>query len=512
MRTWLCLVIMVSIFTVFVLPVYPESQPWIDGTALLRERSVKLARDNGWGEKMVPEARILKNEAVSPPELGDSRTFWVFAFEPFETLSGETVSGYYQLEATLQAIGDNSYIYVEKDNVTKVSAKAIEGLKEGFDKQIYPTNTKVFGDPPDVDGDSHIFILVLDIKDGFSGSGQPFVAGYYDSSNQYPNGSKLETEILKNSNEADMFYVDMNPADPDSIQTLGTIAHEFEHMIHWNQDPFEDVWLDEGLADLAIYLNGYSHPESHVDSFLRAPETSLSDSFGQGLNEYGAAYLFSLYLWEKYGGDATIKKLVSNESVGKEGIEETLASPDIAISETFADIFHDWKVANYLNDVSTDKRYGYTSIDLDNYSDLKIVDSRGIGGTGSVNGWGSEYLRFVGSAEIVLETDMTLNVRAISEFSSVSELVWEGGRSSVNVGSGETVLALNPDDSSVSSGGRANQSSYSYTVETKGDNPSNQTSGDIFGLFGCGSGSLGPLALGWIGLWGWRRMRRAVKW
>ena len=504
---------LVSFFIILIPYAHGENLPWVDGTALLHEQSVRLALEYGWGEKMVPGAGILKNKVSSPRLVGDSRTFWAVDFVKSEE-NQEII--YYQTEAVLEAIGEHSYIYVEKANISKVSNKAIAGLKSGFDEPIYPTTTEVFGDPPDVDGDLHIVILVLDIRDGFSGSGQPFVAGYYDSYNQYPNDTQMGNKVLGNSNETDMFYVDMDPADPASSQTLGTIAHEFQHMIHWNYDPFEDVWLNEGLADLAIFLNGYGHPVSHVDFFLRAPETSLADQFFSGLNEYGAAYLWTLYLWEKYGGDDTITSLVSNKGVGIKGIEETLTS--LSISVTFADIFHDWKVANYLDGVSIDKRYGYKNIDLDSFSDLKIVDADGEGEARKINGWGNDYLRFTGPSDIILEGNANLNIRIISNDSSVSDLVWENATATLKVGSGSIILALNPDEASVSGEELAPKSSYSYSTESEGGNPpASQPPDDVFGFFGCGfagsggSGMVGPMALGWVGLWGWRFARRKRK-
>jgi hypothetical protein len=502
---WFWVFIGIWAFIASVQSAHGEAYAWVDGTPLLRERSVKLALSYGREEKARSNSHILKNELAPPPLLGSSQTFWAFNIAKEE---------YYQVEATLKAIGEHCYIYVENTNLTRASDKVIDRLRSSFDTRIYPTNSRVFGTPPDVDGDPRIFILVLDVKDNFSGTSQSFVAGYYDSTNQYPNGTQVEDEVLKTSNEAEILYVDLNPADPTSSQVLGTIAHEFQHMIHWNHDPLEDAWLNEGLSDLAIFLNGYGHPDSHVIAFREAPETSLADRFDNGLAEYGAAYLWALYLWEKYGGDTTIGELVSNTGVGKEGIEETLSS--LSISATFASIFHDWKVANYLDDTSFDRRYGYESIDLNLYSDLKVVIPDEADGTGVVNGWGSEYLKIIDPAEITLKGDVALNARVISGEASVSDLVWENGTGSIRVDRTDTVLALNLDAPSVSGNELAPQSLYSYSINFEdSDTPPAQPPGDIFGLFGCslagsggGSGLAGPLALGWVGLWGWRIIRR----
>ena len=68
-------------------------------------------------------------------------------------------------------------------------------------------------------------------------------------------------------------------------------------------DPGEVSWVDEGLADMAIFLNGYDIGGSHLtyhQVFHR--ETSLT-RWGGGLENYGASFTYFLYLWEQAGGN-----------------------------------------------------------------------------------------------------------------------------------------------------------------------------------------------------------------
>ena len=70
----------------------------------------------------------------------------------------------------------------------------------------------------------------------------------------------------------------------------GVIAHELEHLLHNYSDPGELSWVDEGLADFAIFLNGYHAGGSHLtyhQVFHR--ETSLT-RWGGGLENYGASF------------------------------------------------------------------------------------------------------------------------------------------------------------------------------------------------------------------------------
>ena len=51
-----------------------------------------------------------------------------------------------------------------------------------------------------------------------------------------------------------MFYVaaDLRSMEPNSSFYDGTLAHEFQHMIHWANDRNEDTWVNEGMSDLAM--------------------------------------------------------------------------------------------------------------------------------------------------------------------------------------------------------------------------------------------------------------------
>ena len=79
--------------------------------------------------------------------------------------------------------------------------------------------------------------------------------------------------------------------NPDGQTELyeGVIAHELEHLLMNYSDPGELSWVDEGLADLAVFLNGYDIGGSHLtyhQVFHR--ETSLT-RWGGGLENYGAS-------------------------------------------------------------------------------------------------------------------------------------------------------------------------------------------------------------------------------
>lgn len=128
----------------------------------------------------------------------------------------------------------------------------------------------------------------------------------------------------------------------------GTVAHELEHLIHNDHDPDELSWVDEGLADLAEYFNRFGHPDSHVVYYLAYHRTSLT-KWGGGLEDYGASYLFQLYLLENFGekagevwDNAWTRDLVDQQENSIAGIEAQTAAE-------MNDLYDAWILANYLD-------------------------------------------------------------------------------------------------------------------------------------------------------------------
>jgi Immune inhibitor A peptidase M6 len=154
----------------------------------------------------------------------------------------------------------------------------------------------------------------------------------------------------------------------------GVIAHELEHLLMNYSDPGEPSWVDEGLADLAIFLNQYSIGGSHLtyhQVFHR--ETSLT-RWGGGLENYGASLTYFLYLWEQAGGngdgtynpdgqydgaggDLLIKLIFQNEADGMEGVQAAidefneLTGANLRSAE---ELFKDWAIAVKLDDEGSD--------------------------------------------------------------------------------------------------------------------------------------------------------------
>jgi hypothetical protein len=293
------------------------------------------------------------------PRLGERREFFALDLQRGRQ---------YITSATLRGIGENCYIFVEDRQWNRtVTLLTVELLKKAFDRQIYDTLTKAFGTPPDIDGDPRIYILLLDIPDVNLPGGE-YISGYFSPVNE-ERGTLFDPRygVFLTSNEVEMIYLDCNPQNPYSQTARSTLAHEFQHLIHWKKDRDEEVWVNEGCSMLASFLCGYGDQmKRHVEAFERNPSASLVNWPRKGeslLASYGAVYLWMLYIYEHYGGIPAIRAIVRNKMNGIEGIESALSA--LGVRRSFEEVFSDWKVANLIDDEMLEGgRYGYAHLDI----------------------------------------------------------------------------------------------------------------------------------------------------
>ncbi|MBU1749399.1 MAG: immune inhibitor A, partial [Chloroflexi bacterium] len=339
------------------------------------------------------------NDTEPQWRVGDKATFWVHYHNP---------DRYGQVSATLRYITPHACAWVEDGQ--RVNDADLKGAIDLFETQSYRTNREFFGSEwaPGVDNDPHIHILNASI---------PGIGGYYSTSDEYP---KI---VDPYSNEHEMFYCNLGSSGPGEDYYNSTLAHEFQHMIHWYQDANEDGWVNEGFSELAAQLNGFD-PGS-LFSFLLAPDTQLntwSDIEEAGAH-YGGSYLFMAYFLDRFGEETT-KSLVAEPKNGIAGINAVLADRGL----TFDDLFADWVVANYLDDPNlADGRYGYRELETMRLS-TDHHDSFPVRQTAEVSQYGTDYIQISGRGDVVISFAGATTVPVLGGGAHSGQYVWWGNR------------------------------------------------------------------------------------
>ncbi|HNO85557.1 MAG TPA: immune inhibitor A, partial [Anaerolineales bacterium] len=260
-----------------------------------------------------------------------------------------------EVQATLRYVTPHVYFWVQ-DGVSYDDGE-MKALMDAFENKIYPTNREFFGSEwsPGIDGDEHIYILYA------RGLGSS-IAGYFSSADS------VHPLVHEFSNAHEMFLFNADNTFLGEEFTYGVLAHEFQHMIHWNQDLNETSWLNEGSSELAAFLNDYD-PGGFDWLYITDPDMQLNDwpnDQDATTPHYGAGFLFMTYFLDRFGEDAT-KALIKDPANGLDSVENALrainATDPVTGQPISADAFFmDWAVTNFLLDKSVgDGRYIYNN-------------------------------------------------------------------------------------------------------------------------------------------------------
>ena len=267
--------------------------------------------------------------ASTPPtaQLGDRGVFTV------RNADTDTVR---QAEADLVAIGQHVAVWVES-GTAGLPADGLQQLIQAFDNDIYEPVRAIWGSEnvPGIDGDPRVHIL-------FAADLGQSVLAYYASEHTYP------VNVVPTSSGREMFLVNLDAFTQrfDARLLESVLAHEFQHMIRDHVQSNLDSWLNEGFSSFTQFL--LYGDFGFALAFLQAPQTQLNawsaEPSARGA-DYGAALLFTVYFYERYGIPALQMLSQSGIARGLEAFDTTLTALGAPGVDT---LFADWVAANYL--------------------------------------------------------------------------------------------------------------------------------------------------------------------
>ncbi|WP_255197368.1 immune inhibitor A domain-containing protein [Halorarius litoreus] len=373
---------------------YEPSRDWVDKPVDLESAPAGLAAnesedggDDG-GSATAAQTRPTKFFLVSDYETGS------YVFKQFE----------------LYHVGDNIEVWVASDlswgvagdrETPSINENQTEAIAGQFDENIYSTESELFGTPAPRSGNESLLeqfgavpedyyytgegsanrtvLLVQNIEDeNYVNPDYPlYIAGYY--------APAVQAYSDRNVITVDAAYWDDVNATDRTVGYEGTLAHEYQHLIHGDLDPDETTWINEGMSDYAETATGYGVPEGHLSAYEQSPSNSLVNWEDQGalnvLADYGEAYAFQMYLADQHG-EQFIHDLANDDDNGIESVENQLDA--YGDKRDFAELFQDFSTA-----AVTDTRDGPNKdeYDFDNV-DVSVNTSTG---TESAGAWGAAY-------------------------------------------------------------------------------------------------------------------------
>ena len=276
------------------------------------------------------------------------------------------VTGNYDpVTGTLVYSGRRARIWVDNAFKTKVKQTTINALARGVDS-VTPSNSRnpalsiiendeqVFGTAP-----PHAFdetapevqdFFLTDIKDGLIGA---FVGGYFSPWDQTDNPG---------SNKMNLLYIDCveglgNQSAANIAELLNTLAHEFQHLIHYRTNSQSEVFFNEGCSEVASILNGYiTRSNSNYLKNTNLPFLGWNSNDGtKVLLDYERAMTFVHYITEQCG-EKFLTAFAATKTTAMDRVSDALQQ--IGDNRDWRDLFSSWVVANYVGKFNAP--YAYT--------------------------------------------------------------------------------------------------------------------------------------------------------
>jgi len=280
-----------------------------------------------------------------------------------------------------------------------------DSIRMEFDTLVYDVNVNNFGAPTDLDNNQRVVAFYTRAVNELSPPASSVVVlGYVTSRDIF---SAAPTSCPR-SNEGEIFY--MLVPDPTGVvnsnvrlvsqvrgSTVGTLAHEFQHMINVSRRFYingapgaEQVWLNEGLSHIAeelmfyrtsvglaprmnirlsdinagpnasprvVAFNTYANQNyGRLRSFLQRPDTAGAFKNNDALATRGAIWAFLRYAADRFGGteSTTWFNLVNSVTSGTANLQNVLgADPN--------EWMRDWVAAMYADDAVTGVAPEYTN-------------------------------------------------------------------------------------------------------------------------------------------------------
>ena len=234
--------------------------------------------------------------------------------------------------ARIFLITDHIVFWLDTDESPYLSENLI-GTLRNFDVLTLPILRRIFGteNDPGIDNDPRFHVV-------FTGKIGDEYNGYF---------SALDSEdprLRPASNGKELMFLNSRLIEMGETDVLDTLAHEYQHMIHFHYDRNEQSFINEGLSGLVEYLTLGSIRDSFIRNYLSDTGKSLIlwPDVGTAAPYYGSSFLFCTYLHERFG-DEFIHELVSRTENGLNGIDAVLKREGISL--TADDVFQQWTAA-----------------------------------------------------------------------------------------------------------------------------------------------------------------------
>ena len=207
-------------------------------------------------------------------------------------------AGYFNISSQLIKTTDKLAVYLQ--NGGNISLYGLNKMAQDFD-YYYDDMTNIYGEHSDIDANGKIIIVLMDIN---VKKGGPTTLAYFNPNDMHGN------------NKGEILYMDLSNANYNIDKSIGTLIHEFQHLINYSyvvsgkRDTMSS-WLNEALSESTSILFNKTTAESRMREFITNTMNyycfytwDLPTSYG--FVNYPSASVFMNWLYVKSGSNSNI--------------------------------------------------------------------------------------------------------------------------------------------------------------------------------------------------------------
>ena len=247
----------------------------------------------------------------------NAQDFWV--------CTNLTTLAYDKLTFRLAAQSEHCSVWtLAEPTGTVFGDEELTAMAERFETTVYPSDTAHFGAFRDLGGDGRLNIVTYDMKN-------LSVCGFFDLYDLYTHEeiAVLDPDDADSYNCLPIINVNTRMAGSEAV-ILGTLAHEFQHLIlqsavlespanagRLGEELAPGVWLNEAFAMEAeeLAFPGSVAEQGYVQAYGESQKVAYGmslqnfDATGTDVGAYGQSYLFAEYL-KALCGDTVFRSIL----------------------------------------------------------------------------------------------------------------------------------------------------------------------------------------------------------
>lgn len=208
-------------------------------------------------------------------------------------------------------IGETEHLLIYGEKGYNVNYNYVSYVAKKFE-DCYNSLINIYGNHTDVDKNGKIIIMLIKINDNiYDGS---VVMGYF-----------LPSDLIYGDfNNAEILYMDINLLNASPQLIVGTVLHEFQHLINFNVNYIQkgkdmSLWLNESLSESTSVLFDTYTANTRIKEFNNINyycfyTWDLPYPYNLIFANYPSASVFMNWLYQKNNGNESVFRNIAHSS------------------------------------------------------------------------------------------------------------------------------------------------------------------------------------------------------